>query len=67
MARSGKKLSKSEPLPPEFEVSPHDRKDGTRIWLWACMQGCYDPRPYDRSSPDAAERAAREHIAKPHS
>lgn len=67
MAQTGKKLSKSEPLTPEFEVSPFDRKDGTRIWLWACMQGCYDATPYDRTSRIAAEQAAQRHTAQPHS
>lgn len=61
-----KKLSKSEPTQPGFEVFPHDRRDGARIWLWACDQGCYDDTPYDRASRTDAERTAQRHTSKPH-
>lgn len=60
-----KKLSKSTPSMPSF-VLPFDRKDGTRVWLWACDQGCYDGTPYDKASRKEAERLAQRHISLPH-
>lgn len=62
-----KKLSKSStPTTPEFEVLPHDRPDGTRLWLWACEQGCYDGTAYDKTSRDEALKLAQRHSMTPH-
>lgn len=61
-----KKLSKSTPTPPEYEIEPFDHKDGSRVWLWACSHGCYDATPYDKTSRAEAEKLAIAHSLQPH-